>query len=245
MTAGDRNEAYNWQQLHADGVDWEEWNPEAQAEAVQDYNDALQRINAGEGSAEDYQDPRRRRAVRGQDAQPRLRPRRARGRAGRRRRRLGQRAGHRQRGRGRGRGGRRHEGRPCAAAWCPARRGPRTGRAPAPRRPSQAPGPGAAHPGDHLGAHEQGRRGRLGERPAHDPLNFRVGRSQLKPEHIAALEQFFRANGVLYRNPLVTLDLSGHTSGSGPGTINASVSTARAGAVAGGPRGRATSRPRR
>ncbi|HMQ33657.1 MAG TPA: peptidoglycan-binding protein [Chloroflexaceae bacterium] len=52
---GSRNAAYDWEQLHADGVPWEEWNPEAQAEAVEDYNDALQRIKAGEGTADDYQ----------------------------------------------------------------------------------------------------------------------------------------------------------------------------------------------
>jgi hypothetical protein len=50
---GSRNAAYDWEQLADSGVPWEQWNPEAQAEAVEDYNRALRRKQAGEATASD------------------------------------------------------------------------------------------------------------------------------------------------------------------------------------------------
>jgi hypothetical protein len=52
---GDRNGAYDWKSLVAKGVPWDEWNPEAQAEAVEDYNKALHFAKAGNATPEDYE----------------------------------------------------------------------------------------------------------------------------------------------------------------------------------------------
>jgi hypothetical protein len=49
---GDRNGAYDWTRLI--GTPFEQWNPEAQAEAVEDYNRALHNVNAGKGTRKDY-----------------------------------------------------------------------------------------------------------------------------------------------------------------------------------------------
>jgi hypothetical protein len=51
---GDRNGAYDWKPLVAKGIPWDEWNPEAQADAVEEYNKALHFANAGNATAEDY-----------------------------------------------------------------------------------------------------------------------------------------------------------------------------------------------
>ena len=52
---GDRNGAYDWKPLVAKGIPWDEWNPEAQADAVEEYNKALHFANAGNATAEDYE----------------------------------------------------------------------------------------------------------------------------------------------------------------------------------------------
>jgi len=49
---GDRDGAYDWRPLI--NTPWEQWNPEAQAEAVEDYNRALHNVNDGKGSKADY-----------------------------------------------------------------------------------------------------------------------------------------------------------------------------------------------
>lgn len=54
VTTGDRNTAYDWHRAHDAHLPWAEWNPEQQAEMVEDYNSALQRIKAEKGTAEDY-----------------------------------------------------------------------------------------------------------------------------------------------------------------------------------------------
>ncbi|MBI4784763.1 MAG: DUF4157 domain-containing protein [Oscillatoriophycideae cyanobacterium NC_groundwater_1537_Pr4_S-0.65um_50_18] len=53
--SGNRNAAYNWRAAHNAGTPWENWNPEQQAEAVEDYNKLLQKVRAGTATAEDYQ----------------------------------------------------------------------------------------------------------------------------------------------------------------------------------------------
>ena len=46
---------YNWRIYHDQGLDWDQWNPEAQAQAVQDYNDALRQANAGSNDPKVYE----------------------------------------------------------------------------------------------------------------------------------------------------------------------------------------------
>jgi hypothetical protein len=48
VTTGTRNAAYDWLALDEQGVPWEEWNPEAQAEAVEDYNKQLRFMQASD-----------------------------------------------------------------------------------------------------------------------------------------------------------------------------------------------------
>jgi hypothetical protein len=52
---GSRDAAYDWRKLDADGVPWEQWNPEAQAEAVHDYNGAYRAVEAGTATRQDYE----------------------------------------------------------------------------------------------------------------------------------------------------------------------------------------------
>jgi hypothetical protein len=52
--SGSRNGAYDWKPLVKNGTPWEEWNPEAQAEAVEEYNIALHKVNDGTATREDY-----------------------------------------------------------------------------------------------------------------------------------------------------------------------------------------------
>jgi len=51
---GDRNGAYDWEPLVKKGIPFEEWNPEAQAEAVEDYNKALHNAHDGTATKKDY-----------------------------------------------------------------------------------------------------------------------------------------------------------------------------------------------
>jgi hypothetical protein len=50
-----RNAAYDWRNAVRNHIDWSEWNAEQQAECISDYNEALQRINAGNGRLEDFE----------------------------------------------------------------------------------------------------------------------------------------------------------------------------------------------
>jgi hypothetical protein len=52
---GDRNAAYDWQRLATAGTPWEQWNPEAQAKAVEDYNIALRAAQGGSTQSSVYQ----------------------------------------------------------------------------------------------------------------------------------------------------------------------------------------------
>lgn len=54
ISGGSRDAAYNWREAHAAGLPWEQWNPEQQAAAVEDYNRLLRLTQAGSASAEDY-----------------------------------------------------------------------------------------------------------------------------------------------------------------------------------------------
>jgi len=42
-----RNAAYDWRAAHAAGLPWEKWNPEQQAEAIEDYNKLLRKSKDG------------------------------------------------------------------------------------------------------------------------------------------------------------------------------------------------------
>ncbi|WP_223258396.1 eCIS core domain-containing protein [Thermogemmatispora tikiterensis] len=53
---GSRNAAYDWRAAIQAGTPWEEWNPEQQAEAIEDYNRALRRTRDGTATAQDYKD---------------------------------------------------------------------------------------------------------------------------------------------------------------------------------------------
>ena len=52
--SGTRNAAYDWRAAHRARLPWSEWNPEQQAQLVEDYNSALRRIQSGRGTGEDY-----------------------------------------------------------------------------------------------------------------------------------------------------------------------------------------------
>ena len=52
--AGDRNQAYDWRKAHDASIPWSQWNPEQQAEAIQDYNALLRKTQAQQGTTEDY-----------------------------------------------------------------------------------------------------------------------------------------------------------------------------------------------
>ena len=46
VTTGDRGGAYDWKPQDAAGVPWEQWNPEQQAQCVEDYNTLLRKQQA-------------------------------------------------------------------------------------------------------------------------------------------------------------------------------------------------------
>jgi hypothetical protein len=50
-----RNAAYDWRDAVRNHIDWADWNAEQQAECISDYNEALRRINAGNGTLADFQ----------------------------------------------------------------------------------------------------------------------------------------------------------------------------------------------
>lgn len=53
VSGGDRGGAYDWQAAHRAGIPWERWNPEQQAEAMEDYNRLLRKQQAGQATVED------------------------------------------------------------------------------------------------------------------------------------------------------------------------------------------------
>jgi hypothetical protein len=53
VTTGDRGSAYNWREAVQQHLDWKDWNAEQQAEAMEDYYKAKQRIDAGQPRADD------------------------------------------------------------------------------------------------------------------------------------------------------------------------------------------------
>jgi hypothetical protein len=50
---GDRGGAYNWEEAHEAGIPWEDWNPEQQAHAIEDYNILLRKSQAGTATPEE------------------------------------------------------------------------------------------------------------------------------------------------------------------------------------------------
>jgi Domain of unknown function (DUF4157)/OmpA family len=55
IKTGSRSAAYNWREAVAKKLPWAEWNPEQQAELVEDYNISLRAINNHTGTPKDYQ----------------------------------------------------------------------------------------------------------------------------------------------------------------------------------------------
>lgn len=51
VTGGSRNEAYDWKSAHEAKIPWEDWNPEQQATAVEDYHEAMEAMEAGWGGS--------------------------------------------------------------------------------------------------------------------------------------------------------------------------------------------------
>jgi hypothetical protein len=47
--------AYNWRPAAKKGVSWNDLNPEAQGDAVKDYNAALRAVISGNAGADDYE----------------------------------------------------------------------------------------------------------------------------------------------------------------------------------------------
>jgi hypothetical protein len=51
---GDSGKAYDWKKLDDAKVPWAQWNPEAQAQSIEDYNMALREANAGKGTKDTF-----------------------------------------------------------------------------------------------------------------------------------------------------------------------------------------------
>jgi outer membrane lipoprotein SlyB len=47
LGSGDRDAAYEWREAHRAGLPWEKWNPEQQAQAIEDYNKLLRKSKDG------------------------------------------------------------------------------------------------------------------------------------------------------------------------------------------------------
>lgn len=54
ITGGKRDEAYNWKKAYNAGLPWERWNPEQQAEAIEEYNRLLRLTRERVATAADY-----------------------------------------------------------------------------------------------------------------------------------------------------------------------------------------------
>jgi hypothetical protein len=50
---GGRGGAYDWRAAHRDGIPWEDWNPEQQAGAIEEYNKLLRKQQAGNATTQD------------------------------------------------------------------------------------------------------------------------------------------------------------------------------------------------
>jgi Domain of unknown function (DUF4157) len=55
-SGGDRGDAYDWREADRQGKPWEQWNPEQQAEAVEDYNKLLRLAKEGTATVEQLAD---------------------------------------------------------------------------------------------------------------------------------------------------------------------------------------------
>jgi outer membrane lipoprotein SlyB len=53
VSGGDRGGAYDWRAAHDAKIPWENWNPEQQAEAIEDYNKLLRKQKEGKATAEE------------------------------------------------------------------------------------------------------------------------------------------------------------------------------------------------
>jgi len=53
VSGGDRGKAYNWRAAHDAKIPWEDWNPEQQAGAIEDYNKLLRKQKAGNATPDD------------------------------------------------------------------------------------------------------------------------------------------------------------------------------------------------
>jgi outer membrane lipoprotein SlyB len=53
VSGGDRGKAYDWRAAHEAKIPWENWNPEQQAEAIEDYNKLLRKQKDGKATPED------------------------------------------------------------------------------------------------------------------------------------------------------------------------------------------------
>jgi hypothetical protein len=56
ISGGSRNVAYNWREAVRGGTPWEEWNPEQQAEAIEDYNRLLRKTKDGTATVAELSD---------------------------------------------------------------------------------------------------------------------------------------------------------------------------------------------
>ncbi|MFI0607105.1 MAG: DUF4157 domain-containing protein [Anaerolineae bacterium] len=54
LGSGSRDAAYAWREAHNAGTPWEEWNPEQQAEAIEEYNKALRRAKDGTATSANF-----------------------------------------------------------------------------------------------------------------------------------------------------------------------------------------------
>ena len=55
-SGGTRNLAYNWRAVHEAEVPWEEWNPEQQATAIEDYSRYFRRVQKGSAAESETED---------------------------------------------------------------------------------------------------------------------------------------------------------------------------------------------
>ena len=55
LGGGSRDLAYDWRAALKAGIPWEKWNPEQQAQAIEDYNIALRRTKDGTATLDDFQ----------------------------------------------------------------------------------------------------------------------------------------------------------------------------------------------
>ena len=53
VSGGDRGKAYEWREAHEAKIPWEEWNPEQQAEAIEEYNKLLRKQKEGKATPEE------------------------------------------------------------------------------------------------------------------------------------------------------------------------------------------------